>query len=92
MCLLFVKCVAHGRPDMTFNPSPEKTPGFIPEVIEGGIDDLLRQFETLVWSTDPEDVPLMVKLAARLDKRGTLRLVPRADPPEHADLQGPPKS
>ena len=46
---------------MTFNPTPEKTPGFIPEVIEGGIDDLLRQFETLVWSKDPEDVPLMVE-------------------------------
>lgn len=92
MCLICVRFAEHGGPDMTFNPTPEKTPGFIPEVIEGGIDDLLRQFETLVWRTDPEDVPLMVKLAARLDKRGTLRLVPRADPPEHADLQGPPKS
>ena len=92
MCLLFVTCAAHGRPDMTFNPSPEKTPGFIPEVIEGGIDDLLRQFETLVWSKDAEDVPLMVELAARLDRRGALRCVPCADPPEQADLQGPPKS
>ena len=92
MCLICVRFAEHGGPDMTFNPTPEKTPGFIPEVIEGGIDDLLRQFETLVWSKDPEDVPLMVELAARLDRRGTLRCVPRADPPEQADLQGPPMS
>jgi hypothetical protein len=82
----------HGKPDMTFNPTPEKTRGFTPDVIEGGIEELLRQFETLVWSKDPEDVPLMIKLATRLDKRGTLRLVKRGELQEQSDPQGSPKS
>ena len=56
------------------------------QVIEGGHEDLMREFERLVYSAHPEDVLPMLQMAARLDRRGSLRLLQRGEL-EQADSQ-----